>query len=100
MQQKIQKLKNILAEIADLKGSIALLEWDQQTYMPKGGAEARARQLGTLGRLQHEMSTSSEFGRLLDDLRNILQEHSELSNVISINKLQGNRSNVVARQSR
>lgn len=70
MQQKIQKLKNILAEIADLKGAIALLEWDQQTYMPRGGAEARGRQLGTLGRLEHEMSTSPELGKLLDELGN------------------------------
>ena len=70
MQQKIQKLKTLLAEIADLNGTIALLEWDQQTCMPNGGAEARAWQLGTLGKLQHERSTSSELGKLLDKLRN------------------------------
>ena len=70
MKQKLQKLKNILAEIADLKASIALLEWDQQTFMPKGGAEARALQLGTLGKLEHEMSTSGELGKLLYELRN------------------------------
>lgn len=73
MQKKIQKLKDILAEIADLNGAIALLEWDQQTYMPKGGAEARAWQLGTLGKLQHEKSTSPELGKLLDGLRNMTE---------------------------
>ena len=69
MQQKIEKLKDILAEISDLNGAIALLEWDQQTYMPDGGAEARARQLGTLGKLAHEKSVSMELGKLLDGLR-------------------------------
>lgn len=69
MQQKINKLKNLVAEIADLKAVIALLEWDQQTYMPNGGAEARAMQLGTLGKLQHDMSTSAELGKLLDELQ-------------------------------
>ena len=69
MPHKIQKLKNILAEIADLNNAIALLEWDQQTYMPNGGAEARAMQLGTLGKVQHEMSTSQELGKLIDELK-------------------------------
>lgn len=73
MQQKIENLKNILAEAVDLKYVIALMEWDQQTYMPKGGAEARARQLGTLGRLAHEMSTSPELGKLLDELRPVVE---------------------------
>ena len=74
MQKKIQKLKDILTEIADLKGAIALLEWDQQTYMPDSGIEARARQLGTLMRLHHEISTSTELGKLLEKLGNI--DHS------------------------
>ncbi|MBN2041328.1 MAG: carboxypeptidase M32 [Spirochaetes bacterium] len=69
MQQKMQKLKDILAEMADLKGAIAVLGWDQQTYMPNGGTEARGRQSGTLGKVEHEMATSAELGRLLDELK-------------------------------
>jgi carboxypeptidase Taq len=69
MRQKMEKLKSLLAEIADLNGIIALMEWDQQTYMPDGGAEARARQLGTIGKQQHEIATSPELGRLLDVLK-------------------------------
>lgn len=71
MQQKIQELKDLLAEIADLNGVIALMDWDQQTYMPNGGAEARARQLGTLGKLRHDRSTSRELGKLIDELRDM-----------------------------
>jgi carboxypeptidase Taq len=69
MEQKIQQLKALLAEIADLNYISALLGWDQQTYMPTGGAEARGNQLALLGRLAHERSTSAELGKLLDELK-------------------------------
>ncbi len=69
MEQKLSQLKTILAEIADLGGAAALLGWDQQTYMPPGGAEARGNQLGTLQRLAHERQTSPESGKLLEELK-------------------------------
>ena len=47
----------------------ALLGWDQQTYMPPGGAEGRGNQLALLGRLIHERATSPELGKLLEDLK-------------------------------
>jgi len=68
MEEKIQQLKTMLAEIADLNYASALLGWDQQTYMPPGGAEARGNQLALLGRLAHERGTSPELGKLLDEL--------------------------------
>jgi len=39
--------------VADLAGSAALLSWDRETLMPPGGAEGRAKQLGTLAALHH-----------------------------------------------
>ena len=69
MDQKLVRLKELLAEISDLRYSAALLGWDQQTYMPPGGAEARGNQLALIGRLAHERTTSSELGQLLDDLK-------------------------------
>ena len=69
MEQKIQQLKALVAEITDLNYISALLGWDQQTYMPSGGAEARGNQLALLGRLAHERSTSAEMGKLLDGLK-------------------------------
>ncbi len=69
MEQKLQELKMRLAEAADLDAAAALLTWDQSTYMPPGGALARARQLATLTRLYHERFTDPAVGRLLDDLR-------------------------------
>ena len=68
MKEKIQQLRTILAEISDLNYAAALLGWDQQTYMPPGGAEARGNQLALLGRLAHEVGTSPALGKLLDEL--------------------------------
>jgi carboxypeptidase Taq len=69
MEDKIQKLKDILAEISDLNNAAALLGWDQQTYMPPGGAEGRGNQFATLGRLAHDRMVSEELGQLLEDLK-------------------------------
>lgn len=67
--EKLHDLKNRLLEIGDLHGAAALLGWDQATYMPPGGAAARAQQMATLQRLAHEMLTAPVMGKLLDELR-------------------------------
>ena len=63
---KLERLKERLAVFSDLNGAASLLGWDQQTYMPPGGAAARAEQLATLGRLAHEALISDEIGELLE----------------------------------
>ena len=57
-----------LFEAYDLAMVRSLLTWDQTTYMPKGGAPARGRQVSLLGRRAHEVFTDKEVGRLLDQL--------------------------------
>ena len=69
MEKKLKELKTRLVEINDLNAAAAVLNWDQTTYMPPGGAEARGRQLATLGRVAHEKFTDPAIGRLLDDLQ-------------------------------
>lgn len=61
-----QALKVRLLEVDDLNRASAVLQWDQATYMPPGGATARGRQVATLSRLAHEAFTAAETGRLLD----------------------------------
>ena len=68
MEEKLQQLKERLAEVMDLGYISAVLGWDQQTYMPPGGAEERGYQLATLARLVHQHVTSDEVGKLLEDL--------------------------------
>ena len=68
MEEMFQELKTRHMQINDLDSASAVLGWDQMTYMPPGGAAARARQLATLQKLSHEALTSPEMGKLLDKL--------------------------------
>jgi carboxypeptidase Taq len=69
MEKNLAELKLRLREVEDLNGAVALLGWDQATYMPPGGAPARGRQMALIGRLAHEKFIDPEIGRLLDDLQ-------------------------------
>ncbi|MBI5095553.1 MAG: carboxypeptidase M32 [Candidatus Hydrogenedentes bacterium] len=62
-------LRQKLGEIADVNSAIALLQWDQETYMPPKGANARGQQLATLSALSHRLLTAPELGILLEQLR-------------------------------
>lgn len=68
MEDKLRQLKTRLMEIDDLHKANAVLEWDQATRMPPGGAEARGRHMATLSRLAQEKFIDPEIGRLLDAL--------------------------------
>jgi carboxypeptidase Taq len=69
MSAKLDRLKEILGEVADLTSAAGLLSWDQQTFMPEGGSAARGQQLATLGKIAHAKATSEEVGKLLEDLK-------------------------------
>ena len=69
MQEKLNQLKTLLAEVSDIDATAALLNWDQSTYMPSGSSEARARQMATLARLSQIKFTDTKVGRLLDELQ-------------------------------
>jgi carboxypeptidase Taq len=68
VEDRITELKRRLAEVEDLKAASHLLTWDQATYMPPGGAAARARQVASLGSVVHDRATDPALGRLLDAL--------------------------------
>ena len=54
-----------LREAATLSSVASLLGWDQETYMPAGGADARAMQSSLLAGLAHERATDPKLGELL-----------------------------------
>lgn len=68
MEEKLGELKTLVAEIVDLGGAASVLVWDQHTYMPPGGAEARANQVAFLGKLIQERATSPALSALLKEL--------------------------------
>lgn len=63
-----EEYKNQMQRIADVNYSSALLSWDQETYMPEGGAGLRARQQSTLAGISHDMFTADSLGNLLEQL--------------------------------
>jgi carboxypeptidase Taq len=67
-QADLQTLRDRLREVSDLKGTAYVLSWDQSTYMPQGGADARARKLALLEQLAHERLTAPSLGDLLHRL--------------------------------
>src|SRR5512133_4247837 len=87
MQEQLAKLQELVAEVADINHSLALLGWDQQVFMPPGGAEERGYMMGTLGKIAHEKFTSDEVGKLLAELKKSLPDldpDSEEYRIISV----------------
>ena len=57
-----------MQRIADIRYASAVLQWDQETYLPVKGANARARQLASLSETAHVFFTDEKLGNLLDEL--------------------------------
>ena len=56
----LAELRRRLGEWSDLEYALSVLNWDQSTYMPPGGAESRARQMALLdvyGRVIHTLES-------------------------------------------
>ncbi len=62
----LEELRKQFGIVADLEAAGGVLGWDQQTYMPPGGAQGRAMQLATLGRVAHEQLVSDDMGAALE----------------------------------
>ncbi len=67
MPTALDALKSRLFDVNALNAAMAMLDWDQQTYMPKGGASARAEHSSLLARMAHEAFVSEETQRALEE---------------------------------
>ncbi|HEY4966624.1 MAG TPA: carboxypeptidase M32, partial [Puia sp.] len=63
-----EKYRTHMRKLADLRASLALMQWDQETYLPLKGAGFRAQQVATLAEMAHELATSKKLGSLLESL--------------------------------
>lgn len=59
-------LEKKLKEIADLQYAIAVLHWDQETYMPIKSSASRSRQIATLSTLAHQKACCEELKNCID----------------------------------
>ncbi|HAH06714.1 MAG TPA: carboxypeptidase [Elusimicrobia bacterium] len=66
MEDRFKLLAERFAEIADLNAASAVLQWDQETYMPVQGCAARSNALATIQTEAHRRLVSDEVAGLLD----------------------------------
>lgn len=59
-----------MRRLADVRAALALMQWDQETYLPAKGTGFRAQQVATLSEIAHELATADKLGSLLDSLEN------------------------------
>src|SRR5258708_15445580 len=64
-EQGYGELTRPFTQTAPLESCSSVLGWDEQTYMPPGGAAHRANQLSLLAGMCHERATSPEIGELI-----------------------------------
>ena len=76
-----KKFKNYMQSVADLKYASAVLQWDQETYMPAKGAAYRGRQITTLTALAHEQMTAT----VLEEMVTMLLGDESLSETEKLN---------------
>lgn len=78
----MEALKQRLADVNALRSAIAIMDWDHQTYMPEGGAAARAEHLGILTRLEHELFVADETQSLLEKAQPASDEDTAMLRII------------------
>ena len=68
VQERYEELVRLAREDVLLESIAATLEWDEETHMPRAGAENRARQQALLAGLKHERTVDSRRFDLLAEL--------------------------------
>src|SRR5215203_1842430 len=63
-----EKYRAKMRLIADVKNANALLQWDQETYLPSKGAGLRGQQISTLSEISHQMFSEEDLGTILQEL--------------------------------
>jgi carboxypeptidase Taq len=63
-----EKYQSKMRFIADVKNANAVLQWDQETYLPPKGAHFRGQQISTLSEITHRLFSEEELGNLLKEL--------------------------------
>jgi carboxypeptidase Taq len=75
-----------MRKLADVRAALALMQWDQETYLPAKGAGFRAQQIATLSEMAHELATTDKLGSLLETLENASGLNETEKKNISLNR--------------
>jgi carboxypeptidase Taq len=69
--EALTKLHTIDRERYHIEKAVAVLQWDQETYLPELGVEDRSEQLAVLEGIAHKCFVSPETGQLLEALGSV-----------------------------
>ncbi len=58
-----------MRKIADIRFANAVLQWDQETYLPSKGAGLRGQQIATLSEMAHQLFSEEKLGAILNELK-------------------------------
>lgn len=67
-EKQYQELFTLSHHISTLDSILSLLHWDQETYMPHGGADFRSKQVQLMSGMIHEEVTSKKYANTLGKL--------------------------------
>jgi carboxypeptidase Taq len=66
MAEAWDELEQRMREVKELRSAAMLLAWDQETYLPAGGSQARGRQIAAVEGVIHERLCAPRLGELLE----------------------------------
>ncbi|MGN6435653.1 MAG: carboxypeptidase M32 [Agriterribacter sp.] len=67
-ENKYNDFVHHMRRIADVRYANAVLQWDQETYLPPKGAALRGQQMATLSEIAHDLFADASLGDLLNEL--------------------------------
>lgn len=82
----LEKLQKRLLDVNALHAAVAIMDWDQQVLMPKGGGEARAAQVGILSRMAHELFIDDHTANWLSGATQEVDPMSEEAVMLRVTK--------------
>lgn len=73
-----------MADINALHAAQAMMDWDQQCFMPHGGGEARAEHQSSLSRMSHEMFTADETKTLIEQAKSEVEPGTDDADMLRV----------------
>lgn len=84
----LKEVRRRYREINALNKAVALLSWDMQVLMPKGGASARAEHISRLSRMAHQKLVSDEMQRAVEEaIKEVRADTDDAATVRAVRRL-------------
>ncbi len=81
MKEKLKKFREIVKQKKKIDSTLALIQWDMETVVPKGGQKLISEIIGELSLKSYELSTSKELIDLLENLNKNKNSLTELERI-------------------